>query len=94
MYQKLVEVSQCPDSETATSTMAGLLKNLEENSQTSNFGLYIRREGLPCFKEWCAANREDAGINTNMYLEAFHEVFKYTYLNGRHNGVDKYVQLR
>ena len=75
--------------------MTGLLKNLEENSQTSNFGLYIRREWLPCFEDWCAANRKDAEINTNMHLEAFHEVFKYTYLNGRHNKkVDKYEQLR
>lgn len=36
-------------------------------------------------QEWAFVFRKNCGINTNMYVEAFHRVFKYSYLKGKSN---------
>ncbi len=36
-------------------------------------------------EQWATCYRKEASINTNMYVEAFHQVLKYVYLKGKVN---------
>jgi hypothetical protein len=56
------------------------------------FGTYFTTKYSKCPEKWAYCYRINAGINTNMYLEALHKVFKYFYLDGRKNKrVDKCI---
>ena len=52
---------------------------LNEKEGTSKFGKYFEEHYKSRAKQ---CYRYGAGINTNMYVEAFHKVIKYVYLNG------------
>ena len=47
------------------------------------FGVYIEWEWVTKKEPWAYCNRAGMDINTNMLVEAFHEVFKYNYLKKR-----------
>lgn len=49
------------------------------------FGQYFIDNYCKRPEKWAYCYRINAGINTNMYLEALHKVFKYFYLQGRKN---------
>ena len=57
----------------------GSVDNAEE------FLNYFKHDWLPRRQNWAYYHRAGLGINTNMFVEAFHRVFKYNYLNGKHN---------
>ena len=60
------------------------------NSIVNDFANYFDRYWVPCKEKWGYYYRVGLGINTNMFCEAFHRVFKYTYLKGKANKrVDK-----
>ena len=62
---------------------------LQANS-TKRFGQYFDTYWIPRKEKWAYCYRTGLGINTNMYVEAFHRVFKYQYLKGKYNKrVDK-----
>ena len=45
-------------------------------------------------KQWALYYRRKAGINTNMYVESFHQLLKYVYMKGIINKrVDKCIRL-
>ena len=58
---------------------------LVENEETRIFGEYFQKEYVGKLEQWCYAYRRDSGINTNMYVEAFHRVLKHIYMHGRVN---------
>ena len=58
---------------------------LNEKEGTSKFGKYFEEHYKSRAKQWAYCYRYGAGINTNMYVEAFHKVIKYVYRNGKQN---------
>ena len=70
--------------------LAELRSRLSASSITESFGDYFKKEWVNKKTQWGYAYRVSMGINTNMYCEAFHRVFKYKYLKGKVNKrVDK-----
>ena len=71
-----------------------LIQRLKEKEGTRSFAAYFDLNWVPHKKEWGYAYRVGAGINTNMFCEAFHRVFKYKYLNGKVNVCAFFLNLR
>ena len=65
--------------------LTGLLNRLAFDSNTMNFGKYFRKEWVGKKTQWAYCFRLRMGINTNMFAEAFHRVFKRVYLGGKVN---------
>ena len=67
-----------------------LRKRLHSSPATRAFAEYFDRQWVPHITRWGYFARVGLGINTNMFCEAFHRVFKYKYLKGKQNRrVDK-----
>ena len=49
------------------------------------FHAYFSKEWIPKKEQWAYCYRHGMQINTNMYVEAFHRVFKRLYLKGKVN---------
>ena len=62
-----------------------LVKRLESSGTTKSFADYFKSQWLPHRQQWGHCFRMGDGINCNMFAEAFHKVFKYKYLGGKHN---------
>lgn len=70
--------------------LASLRLHLLQANSTRSFGQYFDTYWLRRKEKWAYCYRVGLGINTNMYVEAFHRVFKYQYLKGKYNKrVDK-----
>ena len=52
---------------------------------STEFATYFQREWHGKAETWAYCYRTRMGINTNMAVEAFHQVFKYNYLKGKVN---------
>ncbi len=50
-----------------------------------HFAEYFQKNYLNRIKEWSTFHRIGTLVNTNMHIEAFHRVLKYTYLGGKQN---------
>ena len=67
-------------------------QQLQVNRDTAEFGQYFVKTYMHRKRQWANCYRQKAFINTNMYVEAFHHVLKYIYLNGKVNKrVDKCI---
>ena len=62
-----------------------LVIHLRNSSTTRSFGEYLDKHWVTKKAMWGYCFRTGDGINTNMYVEAFHRVFKYNYLHGKYN---------
>lgn len=60
-----------------------VIKDLLEDKDTRGFGLYFQEYHSKRAEVWAYCYRLKTGINTNMYLEAFHKVLKHIYLEGK-----------
>ena len=55
------------------------------------FSTYFNDKWVARKEQWAFCYRQRVGINCNMYLERFHQTFKYSYLGGKQNKrVDRY----
>lgn len=64
--------------------------HLSQANSTRSFSEYFKTYWVTYKERWGYCYRVGYGINTNMYVEAFHRVFKYQYLKGKYNKrVDK-----
>ena len=61
----------------------GLLNSLVTNPKAQSFRTYFFREWVSKKTQWAYCFRLRMGINTNMFSEAFHRVFKRIYLAGK-----------
>ena len=60
---------------------------------TKSFGEYFDTHYRSRCTQWACCYRAKSGVNTNMYLEAFHHVLKYKFLKGKRNRrLDRLVQ--
>ena len=53
--------------------------------KTKDFYKYFQKEWVPNKTKWGYCYRVALKINTNMFVEAFHQVFKRLYLGGKYN---------
>jgi len=67
-----------------------LIKMLYDDDETVRFGEYLTSYYGNRKEQWAYCYRKNAKINVNMYLEAFHKLFKHQYQDGKKNKrVDK-----
>ncbi|CAH3020775.1 unnamed protein product [Porites evermanni] len=66
-------------------SLRGFIRRLSLPSKTASFRKYFEQEWVSRKQEWAYCLRVGLGINTNMFVEAFHKVFKYQYLKGKSN---------
>ena len=60
--------------------LAIVLERLNMSKITKKFALYFQKNWVTNINHWGYCFRLGDGINTNMFVEAFHRVFKYSYL--------------
>lgn len=63
----------------------GLLDRLASDPNTHNFHAYFVKEWVSKKTQWAFCFRLHTSVNTNMFAEAFHRVFKRVYLGGKVN---------
>lgn len=64
------------------------------NKQTKEYGEYFKTYYYFRKEQWAACYRRHSGINTNMYVEAFHRTLKHIYFQGKTNKrVDKCMNV-
>lgn len=83
IYKMLRTVLQETDVTLFQDYLSQLLEYLPSLSQ--EFGQYVAQEWSGRKEWWAYCYRIGLGINTNMTVEAFHRVFKYSYLKGNVN---------
>ena len=81
VYQNLKILMEESDINNFESLLNATLRNLN-SSNTKEFKNYFVEYYAKRKKEWAYCYRKSSQINTNMYVEAFHRVFKYSYLSG------------
>ncbi|XP_065220895.1 uncharacterized protein LOC135847771 [Planococcus citri] len=68
------------------------VEKLKNDPNTAAFGKYFEREYSERYETWAFAFRKYIGMNTNMKIEAMHNLLKNVYLNGLKNKrVDKLI---
>jgi hypothetical protein len=93
VYQNLRILMEENDITKFETLLNATLMNLESPT-TEEFKKYFMEYYVKRKKEWAFCYRKGSQINTNMYVEAFHRVFKYNYLSGRVNKrMDKCIHL-
>ncbi|XP_064468628.1 uncharacterized protein LOC135381638 [Ornithodoros turicata] len=85
LYKTCRVLLHCDDEQEFTHLLSAFLEKLQENSDTQRFGHYFSRTYACRPSEWALCFRKGAGLNTNMYLEAFHKTLKHVYLEGKSN---------
>lgn len=85
VYKMLRTILEQPDEKTFDDHSKIMIEKTSENEKTTEFLRYYTHDWLPKRRHWAYYHRAGLGINTNMFVEAFHRVFKYNYLNGKHN---------
>lgn len=85
IYKMFRTVLEQTDETLFDDCLRGFLKRLSLSTKTASFKKYFEREWASRKEQWAYCFRVGLGINTNMFVEAFHKVFKYQYLKGKTN---------
>ena len=85
VYKYLRTMLECTDQYNFEKLLENFLKECEEDDDVKNFGIYFKNTYANRCNLWAYCHRLGAGINTNMYLEAFHKVLKHIYMSGKVN---------
>ena len=90
VYKQMRIVLENTDETNFKNNLSTLRERLHGSGMTREFAEYFDLHWLPYTTRWGYPYRCRLGINTNMFCEAFHRVFKYSYLKGKQNKrVDK-----
>ncbi|XP_065062405.1 uncharacterized protein LOC135689183 [Rhopilema esculentum] len=73
------------DKATFQDRLSTLVTGLASSQETRSFYEYFNSYWASKTSKWGYCYRLREGINTNMFVEAFHRVFKYKYLRGKSN---------
>lgn len=85
MYKMLRTVLEETSEATLDDLLTKMLTQLQSDDKTTAFQRYFSSEWVPKAHKWAFCYRCGLGINTNMYMEAFHRTFKHNYLKGKFN---------
>ena len=67
---------------------------LIDNNKSTRFAKYFKQKYSQHKLQCTTCYQKTAGINTNMYVAAFHHILKYLYMKGKINrSVDKCIHL-
>ena len=90
IYKMLRTILELLDVNSFQDYLSDLNRRLMTSNQTIAFSNYFQRHWVSKKEKWAYCYRVGQGINTNMYLEAYHRVLKHKYLGGKYNRrVDK-----
>ena len=85
IYTKLRIIFERLDANTFQNYLSDLKSRLIVSSEVKRFGDYFENYWVPKKEMWAHCYRIGQGINTNMYVEAFHRVLKHKYLGAKYN---------
>nr|XP_047133867.1 uncharacterized protein LOC124812015 isoform X2 [Hydra vulgaris] len=85
IYKQIRFVLQLSDKNLFDDYLNSLMGYLQSSVLTQMFAEYFEKYWVNNKHIWAFCYRMGHGINTNMYMESFHKVFKYSYLQGKHN---------
>jgi hypothetical protein len=85
IYKMLRTILEQPDEKSFDEHLNIFTSKISEVDNAAEFLKYFNHDWVPRRRNWAYYHRAGLGINTNMFVEAFHRVFKYNYLNGKHN---------
>ena len=85
VYKQLKVLMEEPDKLTFERLLEGSLCELRKLPKTREFAKYFEKAYVARKEQWALCFRTGSGINTNMFVEAFHRVLKYDYLKGTVN---------
>ena len=85
VYKMLHTVMEQTTENNFQNSLDGLLGRLASGLKTKDFYKYFQKEWVPNKTKWGYCYRVALKINTNMFVEAFHQVFKRLYLGGKYN---------
>eukprot|EP00111_Clytia_hemisphaerica_P013742 TCONS_00040434-protein len=85
MFRTILEETNEDEFLRLEGVMATKLESLKSRHDTKDLANYFESSWRRKRRNWGYAYRLGDGINTNMFVEAFHRVFKYQYLNGKQN---------
>ena len=85
VYRNLRVLMEETDKDKFESLLTRTVQQLHLNDSTEEFGQYFKNNYVDRRHEWAHCYRQKSTINANMYVEAFHQVLKYIYLQGKTN---------
>ena len=85
VYKMLRMVLEQTNKSLSQDCINALLTDLSSDGKKKDFYDYFKDEWLPKKEHWAYCYRLGLGINTNMFVEAFHRVFKRIYLGRKVN---------
>ena len=85
IYKMLQTILQQPNEKSFNEHVNIFTNKIGSVDKTSEFLRYFKHDWLPKRHNWAYYRGAGLGINTNMFVEALYRVFKYNYLNGKHN---------
>ena len=85
VYKMLRVILQQTEVNVFEDSLDGLVDHLSKTKETKAFADYFVKFWVPKKRHWGYCYRVGCGINTNMFVEAFHRVLKYNYMKGKQN---------
>ena len=92
MYHELKVMMDETDQNKFEVMIENAVKKWKADVRAKGFAEYFEKHYKLRCTQWACCYRATSGVNTNMYLEAFHHVLKYNFLKGKRNRrVDRLV---
>ena len=85
VYQILKVLMDETDLEKFKLMQENAIRNWKTDNSTTQFAEYFESQYKSRYSQWAACCRLSSGVNTNMFVEAFHHVLKYKFLKGVKN---------
>ena len=85
IYKMLRTVLEQVDEKLFDDYLSSFIDRLESSTLTEKFAAYFKSYWVDRKQCWGFCYRVGDSINTNMFCESFHKVFKYQYLKGKYN---------
>lgn len=83
ILNKLISIRDSKDEQSASDNLDNLIKDLNKNNKTKQFGSYLKSYYQKRINEWIYCDRDVLIPNTNMHIEALHRLIKCIFLNSK-----------
>jgi hypothetical protein len=94
VYHTLRTLMEEENEEIFQKMLTAFCHQLEQNEETKTFADYFSKYYLPRTTQWALCHRKNSGVNTNMYLEAFHRTLKYILMRiANDKGFERLIKL-
>lgn len=94
IYHNLRILLEETDEKKFESLLSATKDQLSNSPETKDFSAYFISYYAKRKHQWASCYRKYSGVNTNMYVEAFHRVLKHVYMKGNSNKrIDKCIHV-